>query len=83
MKRADQVQEGDFLDFEGDSIVDPDGTGESFNPEPPATTHIFWAEFATVEAVERETPDCVVIYTDQGTYGFPPDHLLKTKGDEE
>lgn len=80
---AQDVREEDLLDFQGDSIADPENKGERYNPEPPATVTIFWAEYATVEAVEHETPDCVLIHTDQGSYGFPPDHLIETTLDDK
>lgn len=76
--RAEAVLAGDLLDFEGDSIVDPNGLGELFDPTPPASVTILWAEFASVENVERETASCVRIDTDQGSYGFPVDHLIET-----
>lgn len=81
--RAQDVREGDLLDFEGDSIVDPGGLGERYDPEPPATWTSFQFEFATVQSVERETPDCVRIDTDQGSYGFPIDHEIETTLDRE
>jgi hypothetical protein len=77
MKRADQVQEGDRLDLEGDQFADPsgDGIGES--------GHFYGFEFelAEVESVEVETPDCIVIHTSLGSFGFPPDHNIKQEGD--
>lgn len=81
--RASDVREGDLLDFEGDAIVDHEGKGERFDPEPPASVQIFWAEFATVFTVERETADCVRIDTDQGSYGFPVDHEIETTLDSK
>lgn len=83
MKRADQVQPGDLLDFEGDSIVDPENKGELHDPTPPESVTILWAEYAYVERVERETPGCIRIDTDQGSYGFPPEHMLREGKDED
>lgn len=74
--RADQVKEGDKLDFEGDKFADPNGNGLSLHAE-----FDFTFEFATVEGVERETEGCVRIDTDQGSYGFPPDHMISKGAD--
>jgi hypothetical protein len=70
--RADQVQIGDLLDFEGDKFADPNGNGlsDSGHFEP------FEFELAYVTGVTRETDDCIRIDTDQGSYGFPVDHLI-------
>jgi hypothetical protein len=81
--RAGDVREGDLLDFEGDSIVDPECAGELFDPTPPASVTILWAEYARVDSVEREAADCVRIDTDQGSYGFPPDHEIETTLDDK
>lgn len=69
---AQDVREGDLLDFEGDCIADPTGTNSDF-----------MFEFATVEAVERETENCVRIDTDQGSYGFPPNYPIETTLDSK
>lgn len=74
--RADKVKEGDALDFEGDKFADP---LRHADPDAPAIDgeHVAMEfEFARVEAVEREGTT-VVLYTDQGTYGFPPDHEIE------
>lgn len=81
--RAEDVRPGDLLDFEGDSIVDPKGLGELYDPTPPASVTILWAEFASVENVERETAGCVRIDTDQGSFGFPVSHLIETTLDSK
>lgn len=70
--RADQVQIGDLLDFEGDKFADPNGNGTSDDGHYEA----FEFEFAQVTGVKRETADCIRIETTQGTYGFPADHLI-------
>lgn len=77
MKRADQVQVGDLIDLEGDEFADPNRNGLSVTGD-----FDFTFEFAYVEEVERETPGCIRIDTDQGSYGFPPDHMLKMGDDE-
>lgn len=81
--RAQDVREGDLLDLEGDSIVDPENKGERYDPEPPATYTSFQYEFAEVLEVERETATCIVIHTTQGSYGFPPEHELETTLDSK
>lgn len=70
------VREFDLLDLEGDEFADPGGNGISESGD-------FTFEFATVEAVERETENCIRIDTDQGSYGFPPDHLIETTLDSK
>lgn len=85
--RADKVLPDDALDFEGDSIVDPEGKGELYDPEPPESVTIFWAEYARVEVAHHfppapQAPRSIRIYTDQGTFNFPPDHLIKVKEPE-
>lgn len=66
--QADQVREGDLLDLEGDCYADPD-----------CDHHAFAFEFAEViEPPVRETADCVLIHTDKGSFGFPPDHEIET-----
>jgi hypothetical protein len=72
--RADQACVGDALDLEGDKFADPDATGMN-----PSQTFDYTFEFASVEGTERETPGCIRIDTDQGSIGFPPDHLIKTQ----
>jgi hypothetical protein len=75
---AQDVREGELLDLEGDEFADPSGNGISETGD-----FDFTFEFATVEAVERETENCVRIDTDQGSYGFPPDHLIETTLDNK
>lgn len=73
--RADMVREGDLLDLQNDPYADPDGwvTGGR------KSSSIFQFEFARViEPPVRETAACVLIHTDQGSFGFPPDHELET-----
>lgn len=65
---AHLVQIGDLLDFEGDSFAD--------TPENERATG-FPFELSEVEAVEVENDgDCIVIHTTQGSYGFPPGHMI-------
>lgn len=77
MKRADQVQVGDRLDLEGDKFADPNGNGMTDLGHYEA----FEFELAVVNERWEEGPDCVVLCTSLGEYGFPPDHLIKTEED--
>lgn len=70
-RRADQVRIGDRIDLEDDKYADPNGTNEEFP-----------FEFATVTRVERETDQCVLIETTQGSFGFPPDHWIDVDGEQ-
>jgi len=70
-KRAGEIRPGDIVDLEGDPIADPDGDNACFE-----------CEYQTVCQVDRETPDCVVIYLEGASgYGFPPDHPIKLDPD--
>lgn len=62
---------GDVVDLENDPYGDPrDANGEHVNP-------IIEFEYATVNFIERETPDCVVLgFEGIDRFGFPPDHAL-------
>lgn len=71
-KRIDQLEPGDRVDLEGDIYADPNGERVEF---------IF--EYETVETVERETADCVLVEFESGfACGFPPDHLVEIAPEE-
>jgi hypothetical protein len=81
-RRIDQVRIGDRLDLQNDPFADAnrdDDAGElGDHPE-------FEFEFASVEAIELESHDtdpCVVLYTTQGAFGFPPDHLIAVDAEQ-
>lgn len=64
------LQPGDMLDLQGDPVADREGDpGLEF-------------ELAVVETIERETPDCVVVYSSLINCGFAPDHKVKVMGFE-
>lgn len=67
--RADELKEGDYVDFYGDKYADP-------NRDPGKA---FEFNLAEVETTERETQDNVVIYTYSGNFSVPFNHLLKVK----
>ena len=77
--RADAVQLGDLLDFEGDVIADTPDTDE--------TQRTGWQfELSRVEGVEVETigdETAIVVYTSGGTFGFPPDHEIELSLERE
>lgn len=85
---AAEVREGDLLDLENDSFADPSGDGfyhhgTDFNGGNPIYRP-FEFEFArVVEPPVRETAECVLIHTDQGSFGFPPDHQIETTLDNK
>jgi hypothetical protein len=76
--RAEDVVIGMKLDFEGDSIADPNGNGTTDLGHYEA----FEFEFAVVNEITREGPTCIVLHTSQGDYGFPPDHEIETTLDQ-
>ena len=63
---AGDVKPGDRLDLAGDSIADKPGSVWEF-------------ELYVVENVNRETDDCVVLYSQEsgGNFAFPIAHKLK------
>jgi hypothetical protein len=63
---ARDVRPGNLLDLEGDRYAGKHDTA-----------NVFAYEYAEVEGIEWETPECVVVHTDQGSFGMPPDHRLK------
>lgn len=66
LRRIDQLKPGDLIDLEGDQYADP----KRSHP-------VFQSEYATVESVERETPDCIAVWIEGvDCFGFPPDHLV-------
>lgn len=67
------LQPGDMLDLQDDPYADKT---EADAPNP------FEFELAVVEATERETADCIVVYSDLINCGFPPDHTVKVMGFE-
>jgi hypothetical protein len=75
--KAKDVKEGDRLDLEGDQFADPNGNGIGESGD----FYAFEFELAEVEEVERETADCIVIHTSLGSFGFPPDHMIKEEND--
>ena len=70
-RRADQARVDDRIDLQGDPIADPTNDNAEFQ-----------FEFARVTEIERETPTCIVLYTTQGAFGFPPDHWLDVDGEQ-
>jgi hypothetical protein len=64
--KAWDLQLGDIVDLKGDQFADPDG-----NP-------LFQSEYVTVESIEHETPNRVVIeFEDVGSFEFPPEHEIR------
>ena len=63
--KASQLRCGDLVDLEADMYADP----ERDNPA-------LECEFAEVMDVERETDDCVCVYFDSITVGFPASHRV-------
>lgn len=66
-KFVKDVEVGDMIDLEDDPYADPEGNVE------------FTFAFAGVDEVEKQDVDCIVLHTTQGSFGFPPDHLIEWK----
>jgi hypothetical protein len=66
LKRVVDLRPGDYVDLEGDRFADP-------LRNKPTLQFIY----QMVDAVERETADCVAVWFDGfDCVGFPPDHLV-------
>ena len=70
LRRVDAVKIDDGLDLEGDKFADPDrdNVGLQF-------------DLARVDEIERDGAACIVLHTSQGSFGFPPDHLVKVESE--
>jgi hypothetical protein len=68
-KRIDEIVPGDMIDLENDPIADPDGD------------HIqFKSELYMTEEIQRESDDCIVLYSQSGNFAFPPEHIVNVGG---
>lgn len=67
-KRVDEVKVDDMVDLQDDPYVKHSGS----HPE-------MQFAFANVEEIEQDGPGCIVLHTSQGSFGFPPDHLIEWK----
>lgn len=69
-RRVDELRPGDRVDLQNDPIAD---NGE--HPE-------FEFEFLEVAEIDCETPECTVVYFNNFTCGFPPDHWVDVDGEQ-
>lgn len=74
MVRVRDLVEGDLINLEGDRYADVPKEGE---------LSIFPYEYARVEETEQETPTCIRVDTQLGSYGFPPDHEVPVLRDAD
>lgn len=72
MVRVDRLVEGDLINLECDRYADNG-----------CTDPIFPYEYARVEEIEEETPTCIRVDTQLGSYGFPPDHEVPVLRDAD
>jgi hypothetical protein len=70
-RRVDALRIGDRVDLENDKYADPNGTNQGFP-----------FEFLTVEAIERETRDCIRVDFNGFSCGFPPNHWIDVDGEQ-
>jgi len=64
------LKPGDLIDLAGDAWADPNGDIISYE-----------CEYATVAAVEIETPDCTCVHFEgDASVGFPPNHMVPIGG---
>lgn len=64
-KLVREIEVGDLVDLEGDKYADT-----CCDPA------IAFA-FASVDEIEQDGVTCIVLHTSQGSFGFPPDHLIE------
>lgn len=78
-KAAHELRTGDLIDLEGDPYATTPGEDMSASDRKAheSTVLTFEFEYATVESVEPETPDCFVIHTSLTSFACPPDHTFK------
>ena len=69
---VNELKIGDSIDLEGDKYADPNGDNVALASE--------WQE---VYSLERETPTCIVIETPYITVGFPVDHVVRVREDNQ
>jgi hypothetical protein len=63
--KVSDLQVGDMVDLQGDRFADP------------MHSHIeYECEYAMVQDLERETPECICVYFDSNAVGFPLNHEL-------
>lgn len=64
-KAVRDLKPGDLVDIEADKFADP-----------PAARDPFWEyEYAVVDEIYPEGPECIVVhFADGPSVGFPPDH---------
>jgi len=78
--KVQDLKVGDFLDLAGDDYADCDSSDSP--PEKHAEPNLEFF-YAVVEEVLKETPTCTLVVTSEGSFGFPPDHLVKKHFEEE
>lgn len=72
LMRVDELKPGMALDLEGDRFADP----KSENT-------LLAYEYAPIEHIHPETPECIVIYGDANNCAFPPDHQVKVRVNDD
>jgi hypothetical protein len=78
---VEELKEGDLVDLLNDRYADPFGhSGTESDPDDGSDEARHMAledEYATVEGLEIETPDCTVVYTNLASQGFPHGYKIK------
>ena len=69
LKRVQDLQAGDIVDLEGDKFADPAHNKVELQ-----------FEGQTVVTYDWETTQCICVYFESFTCGFPPDHMLPIIG---
>lgn len=81
-KHVKQLKIGDLVDLQNDEFADPVGFALPDSPSDTCQNNGWESEYATVREIEKETDTCILIYFDNFSCGFPPQHLIKTNTDQ-
>jgi hypothetical protein len=78
---VEDLKPGDYIDLENDQYADPfgfDGTERDTEDGGDEANHMYLeCEYAVVEAVDEETEEVTVMYSDQVNVGFPHGHMIR------
>jgi len=78
-REARDLKAGDLIDLEDDEYASKADAGLSMIDlqAHESTVDTFKYEYAEVESVVTESPECVVVHTSLTSFACPPDHPFK------
>jgi hypothetical protein len=78
---VEDLKPDDYIDLENDEFADPfgfDGTERDPEDGGDEANHMYFeCEYTVVEAVDEETEEVTVLYSDQVNVGFPHGHKIR------